>query len=142
MKEGSMNRELKTLNCMVQGGDCKVYVKLDGNDVQVMLEVDGKTVVTIIKKMGQCPEISTDLIGVSATLDERVTDWPFSVRTRNCLYNASVVYIGELIQKRENDLLKVKNFGRIALKDVKEHLAMKGLALGMHLKDWVKPDAR
>src|SRR5262249_7747809 len=59
-----------------------------------------------------------------------------SVRSANCLQNANIRYIGELVQKTEAEMLKTKNFGRKSLKEIKEILSEMGLALGMKLDNW------
>ena len=58
-----------------------------------------------------------------------------SVRSYNCLKNANIQTIGELVQKSEAEMLKTKNFGRKALNDIKEILASMGLGLGMKIDD-------
>ena len=65
-----------------------------------------------------------------------------SVRSANCLQNANIRYIGELVQKTEAEMLKTKNFGRKSLKEIKEILAEMGLSLGMKLDGWVPPTMR
>ncbi len=57
-----------------------------------------------------------------------------SVRSANCLQSADLRYVGELVQKTENDLLKTKNFGRKSLNEIKETLHTLGLELGMQLE--------
>ena len=58
------------------------------------------------------------------------------MRSANCLQNANIRYIGELVQKTESEMLKTKNFGRKSLKEIKEILAEMGLSLGMKLEGW------
>ena len=58
------------------------------------------------------------------------------MRSANCLQNANIKYIGELVQKTEAEMLKTKNFGRKSLKEIKEILAEMGLSLGMKLDNW------
>lgn len=65
-----------------------------------------------------------------------VSDLELSVRSANCLANTDLKLIGDLVQKTENDLLKVKNFGRKSLKEIKEILSEMGLSLGMKLDNW------
>jgi DNA-directed RNA polymerase subunit alpha len=60
----------------------------------------------------------------------------FSVRSANCLQSADLRYVGELVQKTENDLLKTKNFGRKSLNEIKETLHSMGLELGMRLENF------
>ncbi len=66
----------------------------------------------------------------------RVDELDLSVRAENCLQNANIKYIGDLVQKTENEMLKTKNFGRKSLKEIKELLAEMGLGLGMKLEAW------
>ncbi len=65
-----------------------------------------------------------------------VDELELSVRSANCLQNANIKYIGELVQKSESEMLKTKNFGRKSLKEIKEILAEMGLSLGMKLDNW------
>ncbi len=65
-----------------------------------------------------------------------VDELELSVRSANCLQNANIRYIGELVQKTEAEMLKTKNFGRKSLKEIKEILAEMGLSLGMKLDGW------
>jgi len=69
-----------------------------------------------------------------------VNELELSVRAANCLRNANIRYIGELVQKSEQEMLKTKNFGRKSLNEIKEILAEMGLALGMKLDTFVPPD--
>jgi DNA-directed RNA polymerase subunit alpha len=65
-----------------------------------------------------------------------VDELELSVRSFNCLQNAGIKYIGDLVQKTEAEMLKTKNFGRKSLKEIKELLADMGLSLGMKLDNW------
>jgi DNA-directed RNA polymerase subunit alpha len=65
-----------------------------------------------------------------------VDELELSVRSANCLQNANIRLIGELVQKTEAEMLKTKNFGRKSLKEIKEILAEMGLTLGMKLDNW------
>ena len=56
-----------------------------------------------------------------------------SVRAANCLENANIKYIGELVTKTESEMLKTKNFGRKSLNEIKDLLAEMGLSLGMKI---------
>ncbi|MBP9858776.1 MAG: DNA-directed RNA polymerase subunit alpha [Kofleriaceae bacterium] len=69
-----------------------------------------------------------------------VDELELSVRSANCLQNANIKYIGELVQKSESEMLKTKNFGRKSLKEIKEILAEMGLSLGMKLDNWPGPN--
>ena len=59
-----------------------------------------------------------------------------SVRSANCLKNDNIVYIGDLVQKTEGDMLRTPNFGRKSLNEIREVLGQMNLQLGMHIEDW------
>jgi DNA-directed RNA polymerase subunit alpha len=69
-----------------------------------------------------------------------VDDLELSVRSANCLQNADIKYIGELVQKTEQEMLKTKNFGRKSLNEIKEFLHEMGLSLGMRLEGFPSRD--
>jgi DNA-directed RNA polymerase subunit alpha len=72
-------------------------------------------------------------------LDRSVGELELSVRSANCLQNANIRFIGELVQKSEADMLKTKNFGRKSLREIKDILAKMGLTLGMSVDNWEPP---
>jgi DNA-directed RNA polymerase subunit alpha len=80
--------------------------------------------------------MATTSEAANPNLFKSVEEFELSVRSANCLQNANIQYIGELVQKTESDLLKTKNFGRKSLKEIKDKLGELGLALGMHLDSW------
>jgi len=80
--------------------------------------------------------VSEEQQKLNENLWKSVDDLELSVRSANCLQNANIRYIGELVQKTESDMLKTKNFGRKSLKEIKEILAGMGLSLGMKLEGW------
>ncbi|MFT6395428.1 MAG: DNA-directed RNA polymerase subunit alpha [Bradymonadia bacterium] len=71
-----------------------------------------------------------------------VDELELSVRSANCLQNANIRFIGELVQRTEAEMLKTKNFGRKSLKEIKEILAEMGLSLGMKLDGWPPKELR
>jgi DNA-directed RNA polymerase subunit alpha len=73
---------------------------------------------------------------LNANLFKSVDELELSVRSANCLQNANIRYIGELVQKTEPEMLKTKNFGRKSLNEIKELLASMGLSLGMTLENF------
>jgi DNA-directed RNA polymerase subunit alpha len=76
---------------------------------------------------------------LNENLSRPVEELELSVRSANCLKNANIRFIGELVQKTEADMLKTKNFGRKSLNEIKEILAEMGLALGMRISGWQPP---
>ncbi len=67
---------------------------------------------------------------------KKVDELELSVRSANCLKNDNIVYIGDLIQKTEAEMLRTPNFGRKSLNEIKEVLTVMGLHLGMDILDW------
>jgi DNA-directed RNA polymerase subunit alpha len=74
---------------------------------------------------------------VNAWLGKSVEELELSVRANNCLRNANITTIGELVQRTEAELMKTKNFGKKSLQEIKDELARIGLTLGMRLEQEV-----
>jgi DNA-directed RNA polymerase subunit alpha len=72
-------------------------------------------------------------------LNKSVDELELSVRSYNCLKNASIRSIGELVQRTEAEMLKTKNFGRKSLNEIKEILSSMNLSLGMKLDEHGRP---
>ncbi len=66
----------------------------------------------------------------------KVDELELSVRSANCLKNDNIVYIGDLVQKTEGEMLRTPNFGRKSLNEIKEVLQQMGLSLGMQIPNW------
>ncbi len=77
---------------------------------------------------------------LNENLYRSVNELELSVRAANCLRNANIRYIGELVQRTEQEMLKTKNFGRKSLNEIKEILTEMGLHLGMKLENFMPPD--
>ena len=75
-------------------------------------------------------------LAFNAALLKKVDELELSVRSANCLKNDNIVYIGDLIQKTEAEMLRTPNFGRKSLNEIKEVLASMGLHLGMEVTNW------
>jgi DNA-directed RNA polymerase subunit alpha len=86
--------------------------------------------------------VSEEQEKLNENLDKSVDELELSVRSANCLQNANIRYIGELVQRTEAEMLKTKNFGRKSLKEIKEILGEMGLSLGLKLEGWVPPAQR
>ena len=76
------------------------------------------------------------VVQVDPLLLRPVDDLELTVRSANCLKAENIYYIGDLIQRSENELLKTPNLGRKSLNEIKEVLAARGLTLGMKLENW------
>ena len=84
-------------------------------------------------------EVDRDAERMSENLKRSVEELELSVRSYNCLKNADIKTIGELVQKTEAEMLKTKNFGRKSLNEIKEILSEMGLAFGMKIGDDGRP---
>jgi DNA-directed RNA polymerase subunit alpha len=89
-----------------------------------------------VPKMQEIEETSK----LNENLFKSVDELELSVRSANCLKNADIRYIGDLVQKTEAEMLKTKNFGRKSLNEIKEILQEMGLSLGMKLENWPPPE--
>lgn len=81
-------------------------------------------------------ELPGDAPQIDPVLLRPVDDLELTVRSANCLKAENIYYIGDLIQRTENELLKTPNLGRKSLNEIKEVLAARGLTLGMKLENW------
>ncbi len=97
-----------------------VFAALEGHDPVVEAPAAG---------LGRGPQIDPVLL-------RPVDDLELTVRSANCLKAENIYYIGDLIQRTENELLKTPNLGRKSLNEIKEVLASRGLTLGMRLENW------
>jgi DNA-directed RNA polymerase subunit alpha len=83
----------------------------------------------IAEERGEEPPFNKNLL-------RKVDELELSVRSANCLKNDNIVYIGDLVQKTEAEMLRTPNFGRKSLNEIKEVLAQMGLHLGMEIPNW------
>jgi len=81
-------------------------------------------------------EEKEDELPFNPALLKKVEELELSVRSANCLKNDNIVYIGDLVQRSENDMLRTPNFGRKSLNEIKEVLTQMGLYLGMQVDQW------
>ena len=75
------------------------------------------------------PEFNKNLL-------KKVDELELSVRSMNCLKNDNIIYIGDLVQKTESEMLRTPNFGRKSLNEIKEVLSSMSLYLGMEVPNW------
>ena len=73
---------------------------------------------------------------INKNLLKRVEELELSVRSMNCLKNDNIIYIGDLVQKTEPEMLRTPNFGRKSLNEIKEVLNVMSLYLGMEIPNW------
>lgn len=103
--------------------------KIMKEQLQIFINFDESTEPTEVEEKTHSPQFNENLF-------RSVDDLELSVRSANCLKNANIRYIGELVTKSEAEMLKTKNFGRKSLNEIKEILAEMGLSLGMKVEGW------
>ena len=124
---------------------------------KLTLEVETNGAVTPVDAVAYAARILQDQLQIFITFEEpkakaadetkpelpfnpallkKVDELELSVRSANCLKNDNIVYIGDLIQKTEGEMLRTPNFGRKSLNEIKEVLATMGLSLGMDVPNW------
>ncbi len=124
---------------------------------KLILEVETNGAVTPVDAVAYAARILQDQLQLFITFDEpkkavvgeakpelpfnpallkKVDELELSVRSANCLKNDNIVYIGDLIQKTEGEMLRTPNFGRKSLNEIKEVLGGMGLHLGMDVPNW------
>jgi len=81
-------------------------------------------------------EEKRDELPFNRNLLRKVDELELSVRSANCLKNDNIIYIGDLVQKTEADMLRTPNFGRKSLNEIKEVLQQMGLSLGIEIQNW------
>ena len=79
---------------------------------------------------------SPEKLSFNSNLLKKVEELELSVRSANCLKNDNIIYIGDLVQKTESEMLRTPNFGRKSLNEIKEVLTQMELNLGMSVPDW------
>lgn len=103
--------------------------KILKEQLQIFLTFDESIEPDIAQEEQKSPQLNENLF-------RSVDDLELSVRSANCLKNANIRYIGELVAKSEAEMLKTKNFGRKSLNEIKEILSEMGLNLGMKVDGW------
>ena len=111
--------------------------KILKEQMAIFINFDEKQVEPVIEKVDEKDEEP-----INENLSRGVEDLELSVRSANCLRNANILYIGELVQKTEAEMLKTKNFGRKSLNEIKQLLAAMELTLGMKLDNWEPPETK
>jgi DNA-directed RNA polymerase subunit alpha len=98
------------------------------DQLQLFINFEEPTQAAIEEKAEEVP--------FNKNLLRKVDELELSVRSANCLKNDNIVYIGDLVQKTEAEMLRTPNFGRKSLNEIKEVLAQMGLHLGMEIPNW------
>ena len=87
-------------------------------------------------KQAAAQEQASSDLPFNRNLLRKVDELELSVRSANCLKNDNIIYIGDLVQKSEGEMLRTPNFGRKSLNEIKEVLTQMGLNLGMQIPNW------
>ncbi len=106
--------------------------KILKEQLQIFMTFDESIEPEVVEEEVRQPQLNDNLF-------RSVDDLELSVRSANCLKNANIRYIGELVVKSEAEMLKTKNFGRKSLNEIKEILSEMGLGLGMKIEGWPPP---
>ncbi|PIT99744.1 MAG: DNA-directed RNA polymerase subunit alpha [Bdellovibrionales bacterium CG10_big_fil_rev_8_21_14_0_10_45_34] len=106
--------------------------KIIKEQLQIFINFDEATEPTTVEPVRIQPQFNENLF-------RSVDDLELSVRSANCLKNANIRFIGELVTKSEAEMLKTKNFGRKSLNEIKDILVQMGLGLGMKIEGWPPP---
>ncbi len=124
-----------TTDGSVRPEDALAYAaKIMKEQLQVFIAFDEESVEPVID------DARVDRVSpINENLYRSVEDMELSVRSANCLRNADICHIGELVQKSEAEMLKTKNFGRKSLNEIKQLLSEMELSLGMKLEGWEPP---
>ncbi len=99
-----------------------------------ILQDQAQVFINIEEPEEEVEEVKKDTL--NENLFKSVDELELSVRAANCLKNADIKYIGELVQKTEQEMLKTKNFGKKSLNELKEIMAEMGLSFGMELENF------
>lgn len=97
---------------------------------------DQLTLFINFEEVEEAPVVEEERLDINPHLLMKVDELELSVRSANCLKNENIVYIGDLVQKSESEMLKTPNFGRKSLNEIKDVLVQMGLGLGMQLDNW------
>jgi len=92
--------------------------------------------ITFEEPRKEMPKEAVPQLAFNPAFLKKVDELELSVRSANCLKNDNIVYIGDLVQKTEAEMLRTPNFGRKSLNEIKEVLAQMGLHLGMEVPGW------
>ena len=123
-----LTMEVQT-NGSISAEDAVAYsAKIFQDQLSMFINFDEPQEVTIREKPAE-PEFNKNLL-------RKVDELELSVRSMNCLKNDNIIYIGDLVQKSEGEMLRTPNFGRKSLNEIKEVLNGMSLYLGMEIPNW------
>jgi len=129
----SLNLEIWTDGSLKPEEAISLAAKVVKEQMQVFIDFDEEIAPVEEKIESSSPQLNDNLF-------RSVDDLELSVRSANCLKNANIRHIGELVVRSEAEMLKTKNFGRKSLNEIKEILSEMNLGLGMKIDGWPPVD--
>ena len=120
--------EMETNGTVTPEDSLALAARILQDQLQMFINFEEPSVVTETVDMPE-PVFNKNLL-------RKVDELELSVRSANCLKNDNIIYIGDLVQKTEQEMLRTPNFGRKSLNEIKEVLSQMGLQLGMEIPDW------
>ena len=123
-----LTMEIETNGAVTPEDSVALAARILQEQLQLFINFDEPTVREYEDKPSEPP--------FNKNLLRKVDELELSVRSANCLKNDNIVYIGDLVQKSEAEMLRTPNFGRKSLNEIKEVLSTMGLHLGMEIPNW------
>jgi DNA-directed RNA polymerase subunit alpha len=123
-----LSLQIETNGAMTPEDAVAIAARILQDQLQLFINFEEPTTVMAEERTSEPP--------FNRNLLRKVDELELSVRSANCLKNDNIVYIGDLVQKTEAEMLRTPNFGRKSLNEIKEVLAQMGLHLGMEIPNW------
>ncbi|HVZ00008.1 MAG TPA: DNA-directed RNA polymerase subunit alpha [Dongiaceae bacterium] len=123
-----LSLQIETNGAMTPEDAVAIAARILQDQLQLFINFEEPTAVISEERQSEPP--------FNRNLLRKVDELELSVRSANCLKNDNIVYIGDLVQKTEAEMLRTPNFGRKSLNEIKEVLAQMGLHLGMEIPNW------
>ncbi len=123
-----LSLQIETNGAMTPEDAVAIAARILQDQLQLFINFEEPTAVISEERTAEPP--------FNRNLLRKVDELELSVRSANCLKNDNIVYIGDLVQKTEAEMLRTPNFGRKSLNEIKEVLAQMGLHLGMEIPNW------
>ena len=124
-----LTMEIETNGAMTPEDSVALAARILQDQLQLFVNFEEPQTVQKVEEVDDELEFNRNLL-------RKVDELELSVRSANCLKNDNIVYIGDLVQKTEAEMLRTPNFGRKSLNEIKEVLAQMGLHLGMEIQSW------
>jgi len=121
--------DVETNGAMTPEDAIALAARILQDQLQMFVNFEEPQQVTHVEEHGEDLAFNRNLL-------RKVDELELSVRSANCLKNDNIVYIGDLVQKTEAEMLRTPNFGRKSLNEIKEVLSQMGLHLGMEITQW------